>query len=146
MLFRLLFPSWAFFDAVTDVPRLELRVRSADELKGTWVAVLRAPSRGGRHVLFNPEGNEQLALQAVVDRFAAECETGIADAVSLALVEQIAAQAVRRLASDQPLPLQWQWRVVAVSNAGAPGPPASRLLHESGVHRILTPGHSGAVA
>lgn len=118
MLLRLLFPSWAFFDAVTDVPRLEIRLMPSSALPGEWQPALQAPPRGLRHLLLNTEGTEGLAVQAVVDRFAVECETGLVDAVTHALVERIAARAVHALigasSASPDRAFRWQWRIVAV--------------------------------
>lgn len=128
MLLRLLFPSWAFFDAVTDVPSLEVRTWSTGSEPSAWRVAAVAPVRRLLHLLFNPEGNEQLAVQSVVDRFAVERETGIDDEVTRALVEQIAARAVCTVHAGPTL--QWQWRVGARSvTAGADA--GYRLLYES---------------
>lgn len=136
MLLRLLFPSWAFFDAVTDVPLLEVRTWTPSGAPTVWMAATVAPRRGWRHILFNPEGNEHLAVQAVVDRFAVECETGIHDDVTRALVEQIAARAVRGACAvreeNPPVMPRWQWRIGA-RPAGSSDTGAYRALFESAV-------------
>ena len=133
MLLRLLFPSWAFFDAVTDVPRLEIRLCPPDGAPAPWQPALRSVPRGVHHLVYNPEGTEALAVQAIVDRFAVECESGLADAVTQALVERVAARAAAQAASAMRVAatgstatgstatgstaasVPWQWRVGAVA-------------------------------
>ena len=125
VLFRLLFPSWAFFDAVHDVPVLEARVGTE------WRAVLHAPGRGAAAVLFHPAGTTHLALQSLVDRLAMECEHGAVDPVTHALVDALVARAVQswRDAAREPFD-RWSWRVVVIDGANA-ADPAKRVLHES---------------
>ncbi|GAB1343795.1 hypothetical protein [Gemmatimonas sp.] len=141
MLLRLLFPSWAFFDVVTDVPRLDVRSWRAGSESGVWRPALVAPRRGIRHLLYNPEGTEHLALQALVDRFAVECEAGDRHAVTVALLTRLAARAAAEpgrgphaahgAASDT---WSWQWRIGAAStlrDADVTGD--FRVLYESEV-------------
>lgn len=138
MLLRLLFPSWAFFDAVTAVPRLEVRVMVPgavvpDVAPGDWEPALVVSRRGLRHLLYNPEGTETLALQAIIDGLAVECEAGIEDPVTRGLVERVAARAVRTLEAAAPdRHRRWQWQVVAVDVArrGSIDGPAGQTDHE----------------
>lgn len=118
MLLRLLFPSWAFFDRVTEVPLLQARVTAHDGTPGPWRDVLRAPPRTWRSVLYHPKGTAHLALQSAVDRLAASCHQGEPDDISGDLVAAIAEQQVRAwiAPSDQPLG-KWQWRIIAAPAA-----------------------------
>jgi len=125
VLFRLLFPSWAFFDAVHDVPILEARVGTE------WRPVLHAPGRDAAAVLFHPAGTAHLALQSLVDRLAVECEHGTVDPVTHALVDALVARAVQAWRDVAPEPFdRWSWRVVVIDGAN-PADPAKRVLHES---------------
>lgn len=141
MLLRLLFPSWAFFDAVTDVPRLEVRSWRTGADGGLWRPVLVAPRRGIRHLLYNPEGTEHLALQAVVDRFAVECETGDDYTVTAALLTRMAADAAEaadrwpRVADGAGRDAwSWQWRVCTTyAQSANNSASAFRVLYESDV-------------
>jgi len=152
MLLRLLFPSWAFFDAVTDVPRLEVRSWPTGVAPDVWWPVLTAPARGVGHLLYNPEGTEHLALQALVDRFAVECETGDNHTVTATLLTRLAARALEapdhgphtahRVAGDT---WSWQWRVGAASTPREADTVGDfRVLYESDV-MALCPGqaHTG---
>lgn len=133
MLFRLLFPSWAFFDAVTDVPRLEVR-RTSPDSAGEWTAALQAPSRRWWNVLYHPDGTAHLAMQSAVDRLAVERESGPPDPVSHGIVEAIAhrvvhaGQRVGMLPNTDERGHCWQWRLVAVD---VRHPAAVRVLYES---------------
>ena len=122
MLLRLLFPSWAFFDRVTEVPLLQARVTAHDGTRGPWRDVLQVPPRTWRSVLYHPEGTAHLALQSAVDRLAVSCLQGEPDDLSRNLVAAIAEQQVRAwiASGDQPSD-RWQWRIVAASAAQPDG-------------------------
>lgn len=128
MLLRLLFPSWAFFDTVGDVPVLEACL-SGTTHSATWRAVLEAPARSLTALLYNPEGTVHLALQGAVDRLAVECEHMEPDAVTRGVVASIAESAVRDWVAAGERAAGWKWRVVAVSPQDRSGSP--RVLYES---------------
>lgn len=129
MLLRLLFPSWAFFDTVTDVPVLEARLGNGGRA-GRWRSVLQAPARSHLAIVYNPEGTAHLALQGVVDRFAAECEQAIVDTVTRDHVAAIAESTVHEWMDAGEPSATWAWRVVAITpNECAAAP---RVLYESG--------------
>jgi hypothetical protein len=114
VLLRLLFPSWAFFDRVTEVPRLQARVTAHDGTLGPWHDLLQAPPRTWRSVLYHPEGTTHLALHSAVDRLAMECTLGEPDATSRALVVAIVEHEVRaRFAQDDQPAGRWEWRIIA---------------------------------
>ncbi len=126
MLLRLLFPSWAFFDAVREVPVLE-----AQPGGGAWRTVLRAPRRSMGAWLYHPAGTAHLAQQSVVDRFAMECEHGTIDPVTRALVGAMVERAVRgwrdATAVDDG---ECRWRVVAI-DAMDSAASTRRVLYDS---------------
>lgn len=129
MLLRLLFPSWAFFDTVTEVPVLEARLGNGRRA-GMWRSVLQAPARSSLALVYNPEGTAHLALQGAVDRLAAECEHAMVDAVTRDHVAAIAESAVREWVDAGEPSATWGWRVVAIiprAHSAAP-----RVLYESG--------------
>ncbi|AMW05998.1 hypothetical protein [Gemmatimonas phototrophica] len=133
MLWRLLFPSWAFFDAITDVPRLEIRGLTENGVAGPWRAALAAPARGRWAVLYHPEGTAHLAMQAIVDRLAVEQESGEHDGTTVALVAAVAAWSLEERTHERSDHTgaahgQWQWRIVAVD---ALHPHAVRTIYES---------------
>jgi hypothetical protein len=115
VLLRLLFPTWAFFDRVTEVPLLQARVTAHDGTPGPWRDVMQAPPRTWRSALYHPEGTAHLALQGAVDRLAVSCHQGEPDDVSRDLVAAIAERQVRAWIAqgDQPMD-RWQWRIIAV--------------------------------
>jgi hypothetical protein len=118
MLWRLLFPSWAFFDAITDVPRLEIRGLTDDGIAGPWRSALEAPARRGWNVVYHPRGTAHLAMQAVVDRLAVEQESGQPDDTTVALVAAVAAwnlslQMHTHADGADVAHARWQWRIVA---------------------------------
>ena len=132
MLLRLLFPSWAFFDSVGDVPRLQARVTLHDGVFGPWRDVLHAPPRTWRSVLYHPEGTAHLALQSAVDRLAVECAQGEPDSTSCALVAAIAEREVHAwCAVDGHQADHWQWRVIATPVVGTIGD-AAVVIHDGG--------------
>jgi len=120
VLLRLLFPSWAFFDRVTEVPLLQARVTAHDGTRGPWRDVLQVPPRTWRSVLYHPEGTAHLALQSAVDRLAVSSLQGEPDDISRDLVAAIAEQQVRAwIASGDQSMDRWQWRIIAAP-AGHP--------------------------
>jgi hypothetical protein len=120
MLWRLLFPSWAFFDRVSSVPRLETRSLDPQGTPSRWQAAMSAPRRGAGSVLYHPAGTVHLAMQSLVERCAAELDDDITDATTQALVESLA----RWTRRDEPIG-PWQWRVVLVEGQ------APRVLYTS---------------
>lgn len=129
MLLRLLFPSWAFFDTVAEVPVLEARLGTGRGT-GTWRSVLQAPARSRLAIVYNPEGTAHLALQGAVDRLAAECEQGMVDAVTRDHVAAIAESTVREWVDAGEPSATWAWRVVAITPRACSVAP--RVLYESG--------------
>lgn len=133
VLLRLLFPSWAFFDSVGDVPRLQARVQAHDGHFGPWCDVLHAPPRSWRTVLYHPNGTAHLALQTAVDRVAVECVQGEPDATSCEVVAAIAEREVRTwVALDGHNAAHWQWRIIATP-VGSTTDDAAVVIYDGGV-------------
>lgn len=68
MLLRVLFPSWRFFEELTEIPYLELRWARGGESLGSWQPALRRPSRRWSALLLNPEVNLALAEQSLLQQ------------------------------------------------------------------------------
>lgn len=56
-MFRSLFPSWRFFEDVTEIPLLMIRSGCGQEELGPWRQGLVIPRRGPLILLLNPQGN-----------------------------------------------------------------------------------------
>ncbi len=114
VLLRLLFPSWAFFDRVTEVARLELRTLDHRGAFTPWCSALVPPTRSLLALVYHPRGTAHLAQQSAVERFSVGVEEQTFDQVAHDIVEAIAWRAVS-VATSGATP--WQWRVVAVDHA-----------------------------
>lgn len=130
MLLRLLFPSWAFFDAVHEIPCLEIRRRTAHDADAMWEPALVAPPRRWYSILWNARGNAHLAMQGIVDRFAVELEHGQDDEITRALVHGLARRAAAQRVSDADT-TSWEWRVVAVQGAAHDAHAGRRVLRSA---------------
>ena len=127
VLLRLLFPSWAFFDRVTEVVRLELRTLDQGGAFTPWHSALLAPSRTLLALVYHPCGTAHLAQQSAVERFSVGVEEQAFDQVAHDIVAAIAWRAVS-VATPGSTP--WQWRVVAVDHATQSD---ARVIFESAV-------------
>lgn len=67
-LFRVLFPSWRFFESIAPAPNLSYRVAHAGEDFGGWRDALPPVERTPLSLLLNARGNLQLAAQSLVER------------------------------------------------------------------------------
>lgn len=130
VLLRLLFPSWAFFDRVSEVARLELRTLDHGGAFAPWRSALMAPSRTLLALVYHPRGTAHLAQQSAVERFAVGVEEQEFDQVAHDIVAAIAWQAV---SAATPASTPWQWRVVAVDHAV---PSDVRVVFESTVQSM----------
>lgn len=128
VLLRLLFPSWAFFDRVTEVPRLELQTFDERGVPSPWRAVLTAPPRTPLALVFHPHGTAHLAQQSAVERFAVGADRQEIDAVAHDVVAAIARRALSPATATS-----WRWRVVAVDHSALSVP---RVLFESDVQCV----------
>ena len=83
--FRVLIPTWRFFEELAPLPTMEVRRGEApwQEVRLTPVEPLR-----WRHLFLNPAGNRALAARALLERLAAEPE----DPISRALVRRLAGE------------------------------------------------------
>src|SRR5689334_15862434 len=66
-LFRVLLPSWRFFEQVTHPPRLLCRFASAGVELGGWHELLRETPRPWHALILNAPGNLRLARLGVVE-------------------------------------------------------------------------------
>jgi len=78
-LFRVLLPSWRFFEDIAPAPRLWCRVARRGEDFGGWRELLSAPTRGAGALLLNPAGNLHLACHAALEQFQSELEAAPPD-------------------------------------------------------------------
>lgn|GEM_PF-2010208 len=131
---RLLFPSWAFFDAPTSPPLLEIRQHIGIVAGGTWQSAFTAPTRRWWHLLFNPMGNQVLWYQTQIERFCASVANGvpgdIADDGGDAAEQHDDAMIVREIAERCIPPLwprhgspSWQYRIVVAWHSADSGSP-----------------------
>ena len=128
VLLRLLFPSWAFFDRVTEVPRLELQTFDPHGQPSSWREALSAPTRPTLALVYHPHGTAHLAQQAAVERFAVGADLQQIDVVAHDVVAAIARRALSPATATS-----WRWRVVAVDHTALSVP---RVLFESDVQFV----------
>ncbi|MFZ5890033.1 MAG: hypothetical protein ACOY0T_03115 [Myxococcota bacterium] len=86
LLFRCLWPSWRFFDAVFLGPELCVRVASASGELSEWQPVLHTPQRRVSALVLNARGNLELAYWSLCERLLAELEEQPEGADATALV------------------------------------------------------------
>ncbi len=55
--FRVLIPSWRFFDQTSAVPKLYARVTHRGQIGSSWLPVLAPPQLKWYSLFLNPEGN-----------------------------------------------------------------------------------------
>jgi hypothetical protein len=73
-LFRSVFPAWRFFEEIAPAPRLSARIAHADRF-GVWHDIpLALPARTPRSLVLDAPVNLALALQALVERLASDCD------------------------------------------------------------------------
>lgn len=67
-LFRVLLPSWRFFEDLGPVPKLYCRVRSPQSEFSSWSLLLEPKARHFSQIFFNPSGNLRLACHSLVEQ------------------------------------------------------------------------------
>jgi hypothetical protein len=93
-LFRVLIPSWRFFDVADPMPMLEFRMAPEGQGFGPWLEAIERPGkRSAWRIFWNPVENERLARHSLVrqllDDVNDEVEPDIADSVSYELVRNL---------------------------------------------------------
>ncbi len=102
-LFRVLFPSWRFFEDLCELPVLYHRVRAADGAFGPWRKSLSSDRRHLYKLLFNAEGNKLLAYQGLLQQVENDMqsvtegsEAEFASSVSYRLLERLVRKQIPR--------------------------------------------------
>lgn len=67
-LFRVLFPSWRFFEDVGPVSRLYYRYQLSNGKLSDWMETPKFPQKKWHNLFFNPEGNLFLASHSLIDQ------------------------------------------------------------------------------
>jgi len=85
-----LMPSWRFFDVITAAPRIEVSHLATPDATPIWAPFRPKPQRSGvaasiGRLLWNPDGNATLYLNACVERVAEGCEGPYLDHISAAV-------------------------------------------------------------
>lgn len=83
-LFRVLFPSWKFFDDVAAIPTLHYRLETSPDLFTQWEEIPKKPQRRLLGIFVNPELNCYLACQSLLQQL----ESDIGDLQSEGQAEQ----------------------------------------------------------
>ena len=114
-LFRVLLPSWRFFEDIAPTPRLWCRVATRDADFGPWRELLRGPTRRAGALILNPGGNLHLACHAVLEQFQGELEEAPSDIparelIGYGLVANIVAYELRTAEGADPH-LRFQFRL-----------------------------------
>lgn len=74
-LFRVLVPSWRFFDGVSTHPTLTIRVADpGTDAFGPWTTLLPPPRHRWWHVVWNPAGNLSFASHSLLGRLRSDLE------------------------------------------------------------------------
>jgi len=90
--FKILFPSWLFFDRVGALPRLSWRPHDLGQNQGPWIPLGQTRPPLWRELFYNPERNQLHAIDTLLQRFltelshASESQTGT-DSVTFHLIE-----------------------------------------------------------
>ena len=71
-LFRPLFPSWRFFEDVTEIPIMFYRAAPAGGEFGEWQPVLKVLKRRWSNLFINPSGNLNLAAHSLLQQLEIE--------------------------------------------------------------------------
>lgn len=114
-LFRALFPSWKFFDDVTQAPTLSYLLYLDDVPVGDWVQALRNPGKRRLiNLFYNAHENFLFAGHSLLGRLRDELQLHADSSVSLDLIQNL----VRYELFQMPLPdsadrkLTFQFRVM----------------------------------
>lgn len=126
---RLIIPSWRFYEEVGEVVELSYRTENQDTGFGPWTSAIQVPSRG---FFLNSEENLSLACKGLVGQLVCELserrdgeEKPIEDTVAYRLVTELARQQAQASGGN------FQFKVSCIS----PGlEPQDYLL--SGVHSL----------
>jgi hypothetical protein len=101
---RSLFPSWRFFEEVTEVPMLQYRT-SADGLHfDDWKTALTRPVRRWHTIFVNPLGNLYLAYHSLLEYFEEELRLASVgsqptDLVSYDLIAEVVRKSIQQSSS-----------------------------------------------
>ncbi len=69
MLFRVLFPSWRFFEEFGSLPALSYRIKTKPSQDfGPWMSAIPSPKRPWHSLFLNPEGNLFLAFHSLLEQ------------------------------------------------------------------------------
>jgi hypothetical protein len=89
-LWRLLLPSWRFFDDATTGIVLKVRVTTVGGVSAQWLELLSPPVRRPWHLIWNPAGNRTLAAYSLVERYLQDSvEEGLGSETSYELVRAL---------------------------------------------------------
>jgi hypothetical protein len=97
-LFRVLLPSWRFFEEIAPAPHLLCRFGSDHGDLGPWQVLLQSRSRTPLNLMLNARGNLRLACHSVLEHLQDDLETLPADRDPTDLV---AYQLVRNIVLDE---------------------------------------------
>ena len=70
-LLRVFFPSWRFFEDLSELPVIEYRLKGATGEPGAWMNIVR-PKVSAGNLFLNPAGNLFLATQSLLEQVQAE--------------------------------------------------------------------------
>lgn len=107
-LFRVLFPSWRFFEDIAAVPVLHYRCENSSGEFSAWREALRRPQREMLGIFCNPQTNLYHACQSLLQHLESDigdCQTEqeigtFADSVSYLLTRHLVASLIRQEHSE----------------------------------------------
>ena len=117
--FRVLFPSWRFFDRLGDVAELYSRYAPADVELGGWKPCLAGPPRTVQSLFLNPSGNYFLAGHTLVERLLQDLSEwnesdldAFSESVSFKLVTNLVRYEITRNAGGMcAAPFRFQFKI-----------------------------------
>ena len=133
VLFRVLLPSWKFFEDLSEVPIIQYRIGPKDEEIGEWQELIHRPKRGLGSLFLNADGNLCLAKHSLLQ----QVETDIGeldpehtepflDSVSFGLTKNLVEFEIQNRGEFRP-GLKAQFRL-SRQKQGAPESPLEHFL------------------
>lgn len=131
-LFRVLFPSWRFFDSAAPTPRLMVRTAQPGEPLGAYHDALPALPRRWSALFLNAEGNLRLAYHGLLERLVsdlAELDEGDAESARQLLSYELVVNLARASLRDVQPADRFQFKVQHVRGTAEPEDVLTSAVH-----------------
>ncbi len=118
-LFRVLIPSWRFFDKIEYLPALVYRVKPMGETSfGPWSPLVFREGRGLANLLLDSQGNLRMACNSLVERLMSDLEDWDetrSEGFSQTVTYRLVARLVRSQIQKEPIGTAYQFKVGRVT-------------------------------